>query len=363
MDTPDPRQLLARRLRSLREERWPDKRITQQQLAQAIGVSVPLISSWESQTNPRLPPLARLEAYTRLFASTGTFDAGLAGGTPALTDPERQAANELRRELMQLRNAVMQAGHAPAESAPLPANSAKSISSGPWRFDDGGMITIVCAQLPQYMLDRIPYTDVDDPDYIELLTYSELDSLFELHGHIRASNPESLVVRRIANTLGPDEYHSHLAVLGGVDWNAVTKSILEILEIPVRQIADWSRQDGQYFEVDENGSTTSYRPVLKNADGRSGLTDDVALFVRAKNPFNRERTATICTGMYGRGTYGVVRALTDASFRDRNAEYLSTHFGADYEVCCILTRVPVIHGATLTPDWSLGNQTLFEWSR
>ena len=43
------------------------------------------------------------------------------------------------------------------------------------------------------MLDRMPYTDVEDPDYIELLTYSELSALFELHGHLRAANPANQV--------------------------------------------------------------------------------------------------------------------------------------------------------------------------
>jgi hypothetical protein len=92
------------------------------------------------------------------------------------------------------------------------------------------------------------------------------------------------------------------------------------------------------------------------------LREDVALFARAISPFNRKRTVTICTGMYGRGTYGAVRALTDANFRDRNAEYLRTRF-SDCESYCIVTRVPIIHGATLTPDWTTGDHTLFEWSR
>jgi hypothetical protein len=32
------------------------------------------------------------------------------------------------------------------------------------------------------------------------------------------------------------------------------------------------------------------------------ISEDVALFARAVNPFNRERTVTICSGMSGRGT-------------------------------------------------------------
>src|SRR5258707_12503470 len=70
----DPRQLLARRLRALREDRWPDIKVTQSQLATALSadrpVSVPLISSWESLTNPKLPPIPRREAYVTFFVTT-----------------------------------------------------------------------------------------------------------------------------------------------------------------------------------------------------------------------------------------------------------------------------------------------------
>jgi hypothetical protein len=37
-------------------------------------------------------------------------------------------------------------------------------------------------------------TDLDDPHYTELYTYSELDALFELHGHLRAANQVNLSV-------------------------------------------------------------------------------------------------------------------------------------------------------------------------
>jgi len=80
------------------------------------------------------------------------------------------------------------------------------------------------------------------------------------------------------------------------------------------------------------------------------------------SPFNRKRFVTICNGMYGRGTYGAVRALTDERFRDRNAEYLRDTFG-DSEAFCILTRVPVQAVRTLTPDWTVPGTVLFKWSR
>lgn len=394
MESQDPRQLLAQRLRALREDRWPGKKITQPQLAQALGgskpLSVPLISSWESQTNPRILPLARLEAYAALFASPRSFD----GDQPRLlssqdmSDEERQAMAVLQQELAHLRNDALRATSGPQPE--LASDIEESLSAGPWRFEDGNRITIVCAQWPQHMLDRMSYTDVEDPDYIELLSYSELDALFELHGHLRAANPANQVSRRIAGKLSPDDYSSHLISLGGIDWNTATSKTLASLPLPVRQIADWKVTGGQYFEVEENGTTVRHHPVLEKVSAAPAgdaavpagdpdstatrgeperthvfpelLREDVALFARAVSPFNQKRTVTICSGMYGRGTFGVVRALTDANFRDRNAEYLRSRFSGS-EAYCILTRVQIVDGATLTPDWTADGSTLFEWSR
>jgi hypothetical protein len=378
VDAQDPRRLLAHRLRSLREHGPHERKITQPELAEALGggkpLSVPLISSWESQTNPRIPPLARLDGYAALFATARSFQTNpphlLTAGD--MSEAERHAMTELKQELTQLRNDALRA--TPSSPAPVQGNTiAESLSAGPWRFADGNTITIVCAQWPQHMLDRMPYTDVDDPDYIELLNYSELDALFELHGHLRAANPANKVYRRIAGKLASDDYTSHLVMLGGVDWNSATSSALKRLPLPVRQVADWSTPDGQYFEVEVDGKPVKHRAVLDMtsnwddagqpvSDGadKGILLEDVALFARAVSPFNRKRTVTICNGMYGRGSYGAVRALTDERFRDRNAEYLRSRFSG-CETYCILTRVPIVDGATLTPDWTTGEYTLFEW--
>jgi GDP-mannose 4,6 dehydratase len=164
--------------------------------------------------------------------------------------------------------------------------------------------------------------------------------------------------------LTSDDYTSHLVSLGGVDWNTITSTAHERLPIPVRQIADWEIPGEQYFQVEDHGEMVRHKPVLEQspAHPKGTLREDVALFARAESPFNRKRTVTICNGMYGRGTYGAVRALTDARFRDRNSNYLRSRFG-DSETYCLLTRVPIVFGATLTPDWTNGEYTLFEWSR
>jgi hypothetical protein len=389
MDDQDPRLKLARRLRELREDGLAGRKITQTQLAQALGggkpVSVPLISSYESTTNPQIPPPGRLDGYAMLFATARSFE----GTAPRILDPaeltgeERQAMIDLRQELTRLRSQALGVASAAGTTGDT-SRADLSLSTGPWRFSDGNTVTVVCAPWPGHMLKRIPYTDVQDPDYMELLTYSELDALFELHGHIRATNPANQVNRRLAGKLASDDYSSHLVSLGGVDWNTATSTTLRRLQLPVRQIADWNTPGGQYFEVEQKGKPVRHGPVLQEVGGPGGgsdaisaiqtelgaygatgfkgiLQEDVALFARAVSPFNKRRTVTICNGMYGRGTYGAVRALTDARFRDRNAAYLHSRFGSS-TAYCLLTRVRIVDGATLTPDWTTGEYTLFEWS-
>ena len=388
MDVQDPRRILADRLRALREYGLPGgRKITQPELAAALGnakpLSVPLISSWESQANPRIPPFARLERYAALFGAPRglSLDQPRILSPDEMTDEEQRDMAELRNELLRLRNEAQRATAPGATPSPQAVQIEESLNTGPWRFADGNDITIVCAQWPQHMLNRMPYTDPGDPDYINLLNYSELDALFELHGHVRAANPANRVNLRMAGALDSDDYTSHLVSLGGVDWNTATTNALRRLQLPVRQIADWDAAGGQYFEVEVgDGAPVRHRAVLETIssndvvtpDDATGspdggpqqtevLVEDVALFARAISPWNRRRTVTICNGMYGRGTYGVVRALTDARFRDRNAAYLQSRF-QDSDAYCILTRVPIVDGATLTPDWTTGEYTLFEWS-
>jgi hypothetical protein len=370
----DPRQVLASRLRALREERWPGRKVNQAQLAAALGgdgrrsVSVPLISSWEAQANPKVPPASRIEDIATFFATPRSFD----GHAGHLLDPdemttEEQAERErLLEELTRLRSEALGAPSVTWHGMTIPGSLqeiAQSLSAGPYRYEPGERITIVSGLLPADMRERMPYTDPMDPDYIELYRFAELDALLELFGHLRAANPTSPVGFRAAEQLARDDYTGHLISLGGVDWNPTTTRTLDRLQLPVTQVADWDKQGGAYFEVTEpDGRKIAHRPLMKESDGRPILREDVALFARAVSPWNRKRFVTICNGMYGRGTYSAVRALTDERFRDRNAEYIESKFRGS-EAFCILTRVLVEGAETLTPDWTAPGTVLFEWSR
>jgi hypothetical protein len=375
VDDQNSRQTLARRLRALREESWPARKVNQDQLAKALSadgrrsVSVPLISSWESRTNPTVPPVSRIEDIATFFASPRSFD-GHVGQLLAfdeMTVHERAARDKLVQELTQLRTEALHVAGAswPRATITSPTEEiAQSLNSGPYRIEPGDRITIVCAQLPPDMLQQMPYADPLNPDYIELYRYSDLDSLLELFGHLRATNPTSRVEFQAPDRLSEDDYTGHLVSLGGVDWNDATGSVLDRLQLPVRQVSrlDENEPGDAYFEVtDEDGHSVIHRPRLDESRGRKILREDITLFARAISPYNQRRFVTICNGMYGRGTYGAVRALTDERFRDRNAKYLRETFG-DSDAFCILTRVTVVNGRALTPDWTLPETRLFEWS-
>ncbi|MEU7790215.1 helix-turn-helix transcriptional regulator [Amycolatopsis sp. NPDC049159] len=339
-----PRPALARRLRALRETHWPEAGITQAQLADALGVgkplSISLISSWENADKPVRPPARRLEAYATLFATRRSLDGGRVRvlSLEELTDEERVRRKELLAELLWLRDGT-------------------ETVADLWTFPEDQDVTIVCAPFPEKFRKSLPYTDPDSADFVSLYTYADPDALIELFGHIRARNPGNKVTFHTADELSTDHYTTHLILLGGVDWNSVTRDVIERVELPVAQVGRQADAEHGGFLVEENGREKLIEPQL---DENGHLLEDVAHFYRGVSPFNRKRTVTVCNGMYGRGTLGAVRALTDERFRDRNEAYVRERFGDD-ELFSVISRVLVVDGNGLTPDWSIDENRLHEW--
>lgn len=345
---------LARRLRSLRTRRWPDRRITQGQLAEALGVSTPLISSWESQSKQAVPPVHRLEAYATFFASERSVTQ-----TPyrllalsELAADERARREDLIAELLELSD--------------LTTGDDPSVARSPfdgtlWCFPQGEPIIIACSELPiQRRRGQGLYANPQMPDYVELYKFADLDALIELYGHIRAANPRTHVQIRVAAEMHPSEYASHLVLLGGVDWNQVTASVLPEIDLPVRQMIRSDDSSPGGFEVGDGEQRKVFAPALRKAGDQDVLEEDVVHLYRSTNPFNSERTVTICNGTYQRGTLGVVRALTDERFRDRNDQYLRARF-AGTDTFSLISRVRVVNGVVLTPDWTKAENRLHEW--
>jgi transcriptional regulator with XRE-family HTH domain len=365
----EPGQVLAKRLRALRERHWPDVRITQQQLAEAFGndrpLSLSLISSWENSHRPVKPPVSRLLQYAGFFSTRRSINGGRARllTDNELSQAERDERQKLYQELLRLRDPedVPASELALATRQPL-APSGDMIGGGPYFFADRRPVTIVCARLPEEMLASMPYTRPKDPDYVKSYTYADIDALVEIFGHIRAVNPTVAVNIRTADELDTDDYTTHLVLLGGVDWNPFTAEIVDLVRPPLLPGPRTDEDGVGYFEVVSNGETGArFKPVLVEENGLPVLREDLAHVFRTANPYNTRRTLTLCSGMFGRGTFGAVRALTDVRFRDRNERFIRQRFHGS-EQFSVLARVRVTtNGDAVTPDWTTPNTVVYEW--
>lgn len=459
---------LARRLRELRGQ-WSGLVVTQRQLAQALRVSVSLVSSWESATTPALPSEDWLQAYALFFATQRSLEP-----EPhlldqrQLTDEEERTRRELVDELVELRDVVVR------PSGTRPRAGARGGTF--YYFPDDLPVRIICGTLAEYELLREPPRtddvlhaaqhvllalgekapqgmadavreldhygrvqealrvvkeaaqqvydeapaeqrslgeDVDGParylavlsdtlaniqdsgvqyanrwhpNAIASLWNADMDAAAELAQHVLGENPGADV--QIVLDTEVEARHltaGHIVVLGQGDsllthgrgratsLRAAAGSMAYLsgrLELPVyTDLATGGdpEYEGRFIvESDEEGvpkrggaRRDEYAPRFVHQQGerlldhgQPRLEYDVALLTRTTNPFNQGATLTMCTGVFSRGTYGAVRALTDPTLRSRNEQFLHERFGRN--AFWLLLHVPVlstINGAqTLTPD-------------
>lgn len=343
---------LAQRLRQLRQQ-WANARLTQDKLAAALSAEERLasatISSWESLTAPKLPPIRRLHAYARFFATLRSVEEPRPRLLPLdeLTQDERATYTELERELLALRNSVV--GDSGEEAVAF---------SRSWHFGDTGNVTLVCAELPSDATG--PLAEPAHPNYTELQRYADVDALIELFGHIRAENPQASVRFKIPHELVPDDLTGHVVIIGGVGWNKLTGQMSEMATLPVTQFEHPALRSGDIFKADVDGQETEFWPRWADTEPEV-LAQDVGMLARVPNPLNSSRTLTMCNGIHSRGVYGAVRSLTDAQLRDANERYIAANFRTS-DSFVILMSVQVIGNRGMTPDLNGDGVVLYQWS-
>jgi hypothetical protein len=300
---------LARALRNLRESTWPAQELTQAQLARALSsegrVAVPTLSSWESLSNPKTPPAARISAYARFFSTERSLE-----GHPHLMSESELRPEEMKRfqelefELLQLnRPEDREVQHI-------------------FQFDAGPVI-IICPDAPTKV--RGSLANEDNLNFTKLQQYGDLDALIPLYGHLRAENPDIEVSHRLASEVLPEDYSSHIILLGGVGWNEVTRRIQGLRsQVPLRQIEVSDLVAGEIFRVETADGERFFYPEYEVRGEQTDLTADVAYVACLRNPFHFNRTLTICNGIHSRGVLGAVGCLTDAKVRAKNDEYFPT---------------------------------------
>jgi hypothetical protein len=336
---------LARALRNLRVSTWPDWELTQTQLAKALSsegrVAGATLSSWESLTNPKTPSAARISAYARFFCTRRSLE-----DEPHLIPEDQLTPEELDR-FRELESQLLQRIH-PEEP------KLRHIL----RFEVGPVI-IICPDAPTKV--RGSLAKEDDPNFTKLQQYGDLDALIQLYGHLRAENPSLDVLYKLASEVVPDDYSSHVILLGGIGWNKATRHIESVLgQVPIRQITATDLATGEIFRIeDADGAQSFYYPENEELRDRNELVADVAYVARLRNPFQFDRTLTICNGIHSRGVLGAVRCLTDATVREHNEKYLADRFPAGE--FAMLLRVRVLGNETLSPDLRDPRVRLYEW--
>jgi hypothetical protein len=336
---------LARALRKLRESTWPDREVTQSQLAKALSsegrVAGPTLSSWESLTNPKTPSVARISAYARFFCTARSVE-----DEPRLIPEDQLMPEELDR-FRELESQLLQLFH-PEEP------KQKHI----FHFEVGPVI-VICPDAPNEV--RGSLAKEDDPNFTKLQQYGDLDALIQLYGHLCAENPTLEVLHKLASEVVPTDYGNHVILLGGIGWNEITRQMEGFLgQVPIKQRDVTDLPGGDIFQVGAaDGVKSFYYPRSEELGGRKTLVADVAYVARLRNPFQFDRTLTICNGIHSRGVLGAVRCFTDATVREHNERYLADKFPAGE--FAMLLRVQVLGNETMSPDLRDPTARLYEW--
>jgi hypothetical protein len=217
-------------------------------------------------------------------------------------------------------------------------------------FHDGADVRIVCDEFPPN--DIPPHGLPENFNYSFLARIPDIDALLELYSYVRAANIGSQVSVELLRSMSAS-LTSHLILLG-VDALVSTGTIItNSLDLPVRVRVDEARPEGS-FEVEDSAGSKHVIGATISSDSRR-LIEDVGLLLRTPNPFARDKTLMICGGLFTRGTYGVVRCLTDGQLAERNAAYIQARFNDD-STFMVLMRVRVGGTAIATPD--LADETI-----
>lgn len=221
-----------------------------------------------------------------------------------------------------------------------------------WYFPDRTQITLVSYRLP--LDQRPPSSDPDNPNYVRFADLADLDTLIDIYGAVRADNPQSQVVIKAAQDLAQQDVATHLVLIGGLTWEAVTPWFSRIFSIPVEAGDPFDR--GAIVVRDPDNGEREFTHTLSGDE----VVEDVGFFASGENPSAPRRRLVICGGITTRGVRGAALCFIDLQMRERNEQYVMTRFpnGSTY---CIVMRVPVMNKDPLPPDLSKKENRLFEW--
>lgn len=222
-----------------------------------------------------------------------------------------------------------------------------------WHFPDGSPITLVSYRLPRD--ERPPSADPDNPNYSRYAGLADLDTLIDIHGAVRAHNPASRVAITAAQDLTQPDVATHLVLIGGLTWEAVTPWFSRIFSIPIEPGDPFDRRAIVVRDPDAGEREFTYTVIGDE------IIEDVGFFASGQNPSAPRRTLTICGGITTRGVRGAALSFIDPEMRELNEQYLMSWLPASATTYCLVMRVPILNRDPLASDLSKKENRLFEW--
>jgi transcriptional regulator with XRE-family HTH domain len=341
-----PARRLAERLRDLRER----EHLTQKQLARVLGgsdaLSIATISLWEKPGSGRLPPVPRLEAYSRLFCTSRSFEGDRTRllRSSELTEQERVRATEIYDELIALR------GRAQSTNDAAPTRGS---GGAIWHFPDPMAVSIVCSDAVEPPL----YAQDSHLNYSRYARYADLDALVEVFGQVKAGNPERMIRILPTARLAQDFALNHLILIGGAASDAASLFARDI-PLPTAEAIPGTDPETHLFKCIVGQET---REFGSTRDEEGTLVQDVGLIARSPHPIIPGGTVTLLSGITSRGVHGAALCFIDSHLRDTNDRYLESAFG-NVDSFCILMNIPVQNGMALPSNLWRENTRLYEWS-
>ena len=284
------------------------------------------LSSWESTTNPKTPPAARISTYARFFSTPRSME----GGTPPrtrrrTTQPSWSGSVNSKHELSDL-----------AGANPKPDIRSSSKPDRDRDLPDGAC------------LGTEPTGEGAGSELHKMHQYGDLDALIDLYGHLRAENPTLDVFHRLTSDVVSDDLTSHVVLLGGVGWNKVTRRFQEPSSGPDYPGGSGRLDDRRHLQVATADGDDFHYPEYEDLGDGSELIADVGYLARLRQPVQGQPYAHDL--QWNPQPRGIRRStLPDRSrVRDENERYIADQFpGGEF---AILLRVPVVTNETLSPD-------------
>lgn len=191
---------------------------------------------------------------------------------------------------------------------------------------------------------KTEYAHPISPNYIHMHNFGDNDTIVEANAFLKMLYPETNIFRHPSDNFPSSLYEENLLVIGGpgsleTEGNIVCRKMMEKYDSQIKYPDD---KDAMTYKDSE------YESIF-NQDGY--VTQDFGYFARVQNPFNKDRSVVMVSGVHTYGVLGAAKAFSDHANARLNISKVINKFG-DLDNIAFETffAVPVVMGTVLCPE-------------